>query len=69
MFESVMSVLSVFVRVTLNGALVVPTGTLLNESEVGENRTVPVVPCPVSGTVCVPFGASSTIFSVFVRVP
>ena len=69
MFERAMSVLRVFVRVTFWGALVVPTGTLLNESDVGENKSVPTVPLPESGSVCVRLGASSTIFNEFVLVP
>ena len=70
MVERAMSLLRVFVRVTLWGALVVPTGTLLNESEVGENRIVPVVPCPDKRKPSAfRLGASSTIFNEFVRVP
>ena len=69
MFERAMSLLRVFVRVTFWAALVVPTGTLLNETDVGENKSVPTVPLPESGRVCVRLGASSTIFNEFVRVP
>lgn len=67
--ERVMSLLSVFVTVTFWDPLVVPTGTLLNETDVGENKSVPTVPVPDSRTVCVRLGASSTIFNEFVRVP
>lgn len=47
----------------------VPTGTLLNENDVGANKSVPTVPLPESATVCARLGASSTIFNEFVRVP
>lgn len=67
-FDRVIGLDSLFVSVSVCAALVVPSA-VLNESEVGEKSSGPIVAVPDRGSDCVRLGASSEMVKVLVRLP